>query len=122
MARNQALGAYGEQIAAGFLAKHGFVVMERNWRCDLGEIDIIARQGSTLVFCEVKTRSSTQVGHPLEAISDRKIRRLRRLALRWLAERSIHVRVIRFDVVGVIQRRIGPPNITHVRGVDVRWD
>jgi putative endonuclease len=122
MARSKALGNYGEDLAARYLMQRGFVVIDRNWRCDIGEIDIIAREGSTLVFCEVKTRSTTDVGHPLEAISPRKIRRLRRLALRWLIARSIHAPIVRFDVVGVIQPRVGAPIISYVPGIDITWD
>lgn len=121
MTRQQALGAYGESLAARYLEQQGMVVISRNWRCDVGEIDIIAREELTLVFCEVKTRSGVQFGHPLEAISDRKIRRLRRLALRWLDERSIHAPVVRFDVVGIVQPQRGASDLTHVRGIEIIW-
>lgn len=121
MTRQQALGAYGESLAARYLEQQGMVVISRNWRCDVGEIDIIARDELTLVFCEVKTRSGVQFGHPLEAISDRKIRRLRRLALRWLDERSIHAPVVRFDVVGIVQPQRGASDLTHVRGIEIIW-
>jgi putative endonuclease len=121
MTRNQALGCYGEQVAARHLEQQGLVIIGRNWRCDIGEIDIIARDSTTLVFVEVKTRTGVQFGHPLEAISDRKIRRLRRLALRWLDELSIHAPVVRFDVIGIVQPTSGGPVISHVRGIDITW-
>ena len=64
-----ALGRYGEDVAARHLLSEGFVVLDRNWRCDVGEIDIVARDGDTLVVCEVKTRSGTGFGSPLEAVT-----------------------------------------------------
>jgi putative endonuclease len=116
MRRKDALGIYGEQVAAHFLERQGMVIVERNWRCDLGEIDIIARDGGTLVICEVKTRASAGHGSPLEAISARKVRRLRSLAIRWLEANSVHAPFLRFDAVGVTQSRTGCPDIRHVRG------
>lgn len=111
-----ALGRYGENIAAEFLENLGFAILDRNWRCDLGEIDIIARDGADLVICEVKTRRSVRFGTPLEAVSERKMRRLRRLVIRWLDERSLHVAVIRFDIIGIVAPPAGQPTISHVRG------
>jgi putative endonuclease len=111
-----ALGRYGEDLAVEYLERSGLVIIERNWRCDLGELDIIARDGPQLVVCEVKTRRSVRFGTPLEAVSDRKIRRMRRLVVRWLDERSLHVPAIRFDVIGIVQPPAGAPVIEHVRG------
>ena len=71
MRAKDALGAYGERVAAAHLVAAGMTVLERNWRCPLGEIDIVARDGDVLVVCEVKTRSSTALGHPLEAVTAR---------------------------------------------------
>ena len=81
MAAKDALGRRGEAIAARHLEAAGLVIVERNWRCTHGEIDIVARDGGDLVFVEVKTRSSVEYGHPLEAITpiklaDRKSTRL----------------------------------------------
>ena len=81
-ARNKALGTYGERIAADHLEALGMVVLARNWTCRFGEIDIVARDGSTLVICEVKTRTSNHHGGPFEAITGHKATRLRRLAMR----------------------------------------
>jgi putative endonuclease len=96
-----ALGRAGEDAAAAFYARNGFTIVERNWRCSAGEIDLIVRRGSLLVFCEVKTRSSVTRGLPSEAVDWRKQARLRRLAGRWLAERRPRARDLRFDVVAV---------------------
>jgi putative endonuclease len=110
-----ALGRYGEDVAARHLQSEGFVVLDRNWRCDVGEIDIVARDGDTLVVCEVKTRSGTGFGSPLEAVTTTKAARLRRLAACWLGSHDVHPRQIRIDVVGVLSGR-GAPTVEHVRG------
>ncbi|HQJ35005.1 MAG TPA: YraN family protein, partial [Rhodoglobus sp.] len=83
MAAKDALGRRGEEIAARYLASRGLAIVERNWRCPQGEIDLIARDGGELVFVEVKTRSSVAYGHPLESITPVKLARLRRLAAAW---------------------------------------
>ena len=118
MRAKDALGKYGEDLAVRHLEEHGITVLERNWRCVLGELDVIAREGKSLVVCEVKTRRSTAYGTPVEAVTARKARRLRRLALQWLDERQVFVPTIRFDVIGVLQPPVGPASIVHVRGID----
>lgn len=118
MHAKDALGRFGEDLAVKHLEDQGITVLERNWRCVLGELDVIAREGSALVVCEVKTRRSTTFGAPVEAVSPRKVRRLRRLALQWLDERQIFAPSIRFDVIGVLQPHAGPASIVHVRGID----
>ncbi len=116
-AQRNALGAHGEDLAARHLAQQGLVVLDRNWRCEAGEIDLVLRDGDVLVICEVKTRSSTDYGEPLEAVTDVKVARLRRLAVQWVRESRVHPRDIRIDVVGVLQPRQGPAQIEHVAGV-----
>jgi putative endonuclease len=111
------VGAYGERVAADHLVAAGMVVLERNWRCSAGEIDIVARDGDTLVICEVKTRTGTGFGTPLEAVTPRKAARLRRLAAAWTRERGVHPPDIRIDLVGVLRPRRGPAQVEHVRGV-----
>ena len=113
----QALGAYGEALAARHLVEQGMVLLDRNWRCEAGEIDLVLRDGEVLVVCEVKTRSSTDYGTPHEAVTDIKVARLRRLAARWLADRSVVVRDVRIDLVGIVRPRRGPSVIDHVRGI-----
>jgi putative endonuclease len=112
-----AIGAWGEQVAADALTAAGMEVLARNWRCADGEIDIVARDGATLVVCEVKTRSSTRYGDPTEAVTPVKAARLRRLAMRWLADHP-GGDAVRFDVVGIV-RGIGrePARVDHRRGV-----
>jgi len=95
------LGARGEELAAAWYAASGYEVLARNWRCREGEIDLVCRKGSTLVVCEVKTRSSDAFGTPLDALGERKRARLRRLAARWLREHGVRCREVRFDVAAV---------------------
>ncbi|MGY2704229.1 MULTISPECIES: YraN family protein [unclassified Nocardioides] len=113
----QALGAYGEVLAARHLVEQGMVLLDRNWRCETGEIDLVLRDGDVLVVCEVKTRSSTLYGTPHEAVTDIKVARLRRLAIRWLEERGVAARDIRIDLVGIVRPRRGASLLEHVRGI-----
>jgi putative endonuclease len=110
----RAVGAYGERLAERHLQDQGLVVLERNWRCGDGEIDLILRDGPAIVFCEVKTRRGDTYGTPAEAISPTKIKRLRRLAARWLTERHVRPREVRFDVVAVVAQPKGPARVEHL--------
>jgi putative endonuclease len=116
MSANDAVGAYGERVAAQHLTEAGLVVLDRNWRCPSGEIDIIAREGRTLVFCEVKTRRSGAYGHPAEAVGHAKIRRIRQLAVLWLAATGLRPGEIRFDVLSVLPQAAGAAQVEHLRG------
>jgi len=113
----QAIGAYGEAVAARHLSELGLVVLERNWRCDEGELDLVLRDGSVLVVCEVKTRTSLVAGTPHEAITDAKLARLRRLAERWAHERGVRPAGIRIDLVAVQRPQRGPARVDHVVGL-----
>ncbi len=110
------LGVRGERIAAAFLTDAGLQVLDRNWRCRDGELDLVARDDDALVFCEVKTRRGIGYGHPVEAVTSAKQRRLRLLAQRWLAAHDEHAPDLRFDVVGVLVRPGRPALVTHLRG------
>jgi len=112
-----ALGRYGEEVAARHLESDGFVVIERNWRCDQGEIDIVARDGDVLVICEVKTRSSTRYGSPFEAVTERKLHRLERLGMRWMREHGVRPHRMRVDIVSVLRPPTGRQVVEHVRGL-----
>jgi len=101
-ARRQALGATGEAMAAAWYEANGYEVVARNWRCRDGEIDLIVRRGRTIVFCEVKTRSSAAFGLPAEAVTRTKQLRLRHLAARWLDEHRVGGMALRFDVAAVL--------------------
>lgn len=120
-----AVGRFGEQVAADFLHEHGLRILERNWRSAAGELDIVALDGATIVFIEVKTRSSRAYGVPAEAVDRRKAARIRRLASQWMAEHRdsgdlVGWHAVRFDVVAVLRdRRAGPaerPHVDHLIG------
>jgi putative endonuclease len=110
------LGRFGEDLAVRHLVAAGAEILDRNWRCRDGELDVVAREGDALVFCEVKTRRAVGFGHPVEAVTPDKQRRLRVLAQRWLAAHDEHAPDLRFDVVGVLMRPSRPALITHLRG------
>ena len=114
---NQALGKYGERLAERHLVGQGMVVLDRNWRCPDGELDLVLRDGRVLVVCEVKTRSSVEFGTPHEAVTDVKLARLRRLAARWLSEHDVSVPEVRIDLMAVVRPRRGPSTVDHVAGV-----
>lgn len=111
------LGRYGEDLAARYLRDLGYEVVERNWRCEHGEVDLVARDGDCLVVCEVKTRRGTGFGHPVEAVTLRKALRLRRLAAAYVRERRLRPGDLRIDVVGVLCRPGSPAEVRHVVGV-----
>jgi len=111
------LGRAGEQVAAEYLERAGLRVLDRNWRCSIGEIDIVAAERQVMVVCEVKTRSDTRFGTPLEAITRNKRARLRRLASHWLVAHGVLFDEVRIDVIGLIRTPAGEFQIEHVRGV-----
>lgn len=100
------MGARGETLAADWYRRRGYQVLERNWRCRNGELDLVASRRGELVFCEVKTRTSRRFGHPAEAVTAAKQRRIRSLALQWIAARGVHATRLRFDVAAVEGRRV----------------
>lgn len=118
MARKDVLGRSGEQLAVDHLLGEGYEIVDRNWRCALGEIDIVARHGRTIVVVEVKTRSGTGYGHPLDAITPTKLARLRRLAAAWCAANGAigAIERLRIDAIGVLAGREGVV-VDHVRQV-----
>jgi putative endonuclease len=115
------IGVRGEDLACAELERQGLQVLERNWRCRLGEIDIVAAEaganGLTMVFCEVKCRSGLGFGHPLEAITFTKRRTLRQLAAVWMRHHRVKASAIRLDAVGVVLAPGEEPSVTHVRAV-----
>ena len=96
------LGVSGEDAAAAWYEANGYEVVARNWRCREGELDLVLRRARTVVFCEVKTRTSTRFGVPAEAVTHEKRQRIRVLAARWLGESPVRAREIRFDVAAVM--------------------
>lgn len=119
---DQLAGRHGEDLADAHVRRLGWTVVERNWRCGDGEIDLVAREplpggGSALVFVEVKYRSSTSHGDPLEAITPAKVRRLQQLSLLWLRSHQERADQIRIDAIGVLRQPGGSHAVTHVRGI-----
>ena len=93
----------GEDAAASWYEAAGYEVVARNWRCAMGELDLVCRRGRSVVFCEVKTRSSDAFGAPVEAVTRDKQARVRRLAARWIEDAASFRPVeIRFDVASVM--------------------
>lgn len=116
MARKDDLGRAGEQLAVDHVTALGWRIIERNWRCAHGELDIVADDGEATVVIEVKTRSSVEYGHPFDAITPRKLARLRRLAGEWRAAHDGAPARLRIDIIGVVARRDGI-SLDHLRAV-----
>lgn len=117
MRAKDAVGRYGENVAASYLARAGWQVLDRNWRGQSGELDIVALQGTELVVVEVKTRSGDGYGHPAEAVTARKLARLRRLAAQWLQAHDLHPASVRIDVIAVRTSLRGAAKVEHLTGV-----
>ena len=115
--QNGALGAYGERVAARYLTQEGLVVLDRNWRCDAGEIDLVLRDGDVLVVCEVKTRASDVCGTPHEAVTADKLERLKRLVLLWAETHQVRPAEVRIDLVAVQAPPRGAALVEHVPGL-----
>ena len=113
--RNVELGLRGEAIAARYLAGLGFRILQRRFRTRSGEIDLVAEEGETLAFIEVKTRSSSACGSPAEAVDRRKQARLTRAAEVYLARTGQYDATCRFDVVEVWDDPDGDCRIDHIR-------
>jgi putative endonuclease len=98
----RALGARGERLAARWYTEHGYHILDRNWRCRDGELDLVVADGRRVVFCEVKARASQAFGAPAEAVTPAKQRRVRRLAAAWIHQADHRPSEVRFDVVSVV--------------------
>jgi putative endonuclease len=107
----RALGARGEALAGAWYTEHGYTVLDRNWRCRQGELDLVLERDGVVVFCEVKTRTSDAFGIGAEAVTRDKQLRIRRLASEWLREHDRAARELRFDVVSILAPRDGPPTV-----------
>jgi putative endonuclease len=117
MAAKDILGRRGEDIAAAALVTKGYLILDRNWRCPLGELDIVAADGAETVFVEVKTRSGLGFGHPFESVTPVKLARLRRLAAAWCeAHPGEHDR-IRIDAIAVLLAGRAEPTVEHLERV-----
>jgi putative endonuclease len=110
------LGAWGEKAAVIYLKQQKMTILRESYRTRWGEIDIVARDAQTLVFCEVKTRSSTHKGHPLEAVTPAKQKQIVRVAARFLKDFQVRGVSIRFDVIGILADDRLKPEILHIKG------
>ncbi|WP_298459597.1 YraN family protein [uncultured Cellulomonas sp.] len=117
MRAKDAVGRYGENVATRFVQDAGWQVLDRNWRGTGGELDIVALDGTALVTVEVKTRRGVGFGHPAEAVTDRKVARLRRLTAQWVATHEVRPRSIRIDVIAVLVPRSGAAQVEHLVGI-----
>ena len=95
------IGKRGETLAISFLKKNGYRIIESNFRCRYGEIDIIAQDGKTVAFIEVKTKTSNRFGSPTQAIDSRKQRQVSKTALAYISQKRLTNYSARFDVVGI---------------------
>jgi putative endonuclease len=116
--KNIELGKIGEDIAAEYLNDLGYKILDRNWRFERVELDIVAQVGSTLVFCEVKTRRSNSHGIPSDAITPIKLQHIRKAALHWLTNNQSRHAGIRFDAISVIHCAGQPTTISHIKGIE----
>ena len=114
-APNLSVGERGEAIAEAYLRGQGFVILEKNYRARTGEIDIVAREGATVVFVEVKARRNLAYGPPQLAVTPFKQRQISRTALTWLAHRRKGDAAARFDVVAILVPDHDVPQIEHIR-------
>ncbi len=117
MRAKDAVGRYGEEVAAAHCAAAGWRVLDRNWRCRDGELDLVALDGTELVTVEVKTRRSDRFGGPAQAVTRAKLARLRRLTALWLAAHDVHPASVRIDVVAVTLPGRGAARVDHLVGV-----
>jgi putative endonuclease len=112
---NRVLGNAGESIAVTFLKGAGFSIVDRNFRCVCGELDIVARDGRTIVFVEVKCRNNEIYGAPQLAVTPFKQRQISKAALVWLSKRKLYDAEARFDVVAIVLHEGTLPQIEHIR-------
>ena len=115
---NSELGKIGEDIASIYLQDLGYEILERNFRFKRVELDIVAQSGSTLVFCEVKTRRSLSHGIPSDAITPLKLQHIRTAALHWLGNNKPRHQGIRFDAISVIYGAGHLSTIDHIKGIE----
>jgi putative endonuclease len=117
MRAKDAVGRHGENVATRYVQDAGWRVLDRNWRGADGELDIVALDGAALVTVEVKTRRGVGFGYPAEAVTARKVARLRRLTAQWVAAHDVRPCSIRIDVIGVLVPRSGAAQVEHLVGI-----
>lgn len=113
--KRQALGAFGESAAMSYLQRQGYRLLERNWRCRLGEIDLIAQQGDQVVFVEVRTRRGDQYGPPEASLSSAKRKRLAALAYQYIADHGCETGPWRIDLIAISVAHGQVRHLEHIR-------
>lgn len=120
--RRQLLGKQGETLACLYLKQSGYNIISNNYRCKLGEIDIIAEESGTLVFIEVKCRTSSTFGEPYEAVTKSKMAQMSRVALEYMSRNKLFGKKARFDVVSIKLLQAGQPEIELIQNAfDVNY-
>ena len=117
MRAKDAVGRYGEDVAVRHALGLGWTLLDRNWRCRDGELDLVALDGRELVAVEVKTRRSERFGPPSLAVTPEKLARLRRLTAQWLAAHDVHPDSVRIDVLAIVVPPRGAAQVDHLVGV-----
>lgn len=112
---NIKLGKCGEKVATKYLESKKYRIIQKNYRCFYGEIDIIAKDKKAIVFVEVKTRSSKKYGRGMEAVNFIKRQKLRKTALHFLQKNKVFFDGLRFDVIDILIKNSGPPEIHHIK-------
>lgn len=107
-------GKEGEEIALTYIRGKGYKILEQNFKCKIGEIDIVSIDKNTLVFIEVKLRKTADFGYPMEAVTRKKQDKIRQVASYYLSYRDYSRYSIRFDVISIIKKPGGNPEITHL--------
>ena len=110
------LGNKGEAIASDYLKKIGYEILDKNFRTRYGEIDLIAGDGEEIVFTEVKTRRNSNFGYPEEAVGEKKIEKIIKVANAWLEEKEKFDNSWRIDIIA-IELNVQPPKITHIKNI-----
>jgi putative endonuclease len=116
MNQKKFIGKYGEDVAARYLEDRGYQILDRNWRCNLGEIDLVAKEKNRLVFVEVKTRNGNGYGHPFEAITATKVARMKKLVNQWCIQNQRSEEKVRLDAIAILIRS-GKVAIEHLKQV-----
>ena len=117
MRTTQAVGRHGEDLAEAYAREAGWTVLDRNWRGTRGELDLVALDGAELVAVEVKTRRSVAYGHPAEAVTARKLARIRGLTVEWLRTHPVRPASVRVDVIAITLAPGGAACLEHLVGV-----
>lgn len=108
------IGNKAEDLACNYLLNKGWEILERNYYSGHSEVDIIARDGTSIVFLEVKMRSSTKFGHPIEQVTEAKVAHIFKAAEAWIEEKGFHDSPLRFDVIGILKEKNRPATVEHI--------